>query len=53
MSGLVDEEIKEDVHGEEEKTLEDTVKTFEAKESAKLAKITPGGGHGQVSKVAQ
>ena len=53
VSGLVDEEIKEDILSEEEKTLEDTVRSFEAKESAKLEKITLGGGHGQVSKVAQ
>ena len=54
VAGLVDEEIKEDVLGGEEKTLEETVKTVEAKESAKRAKVTLGGGSsGQVSKVDQ
>ena len=54
MAGLVDEEIKEDLLGGEEKTLEETVKTVEAKESAKRAKVTLGGGSsGQVGKVDQ
>ena len=54
VAGLVDEVIKEDVLCGEEKTFEETVKTVEAKESAKRAKVTLGGGSsGQVSKVDQ
>ena len=51
MTGLVDDEIKEDILGWEDKTLEDTVKTVEAKESAKCAKAKLGEGQCQVSKV--
>ena len=40
ISGLADEEIKEDVLGSGDKTLEDTVKFIEAKESAKRAKTS-------------
>ena len=38
VAGLVDEEIKEDVLSAGEKTLDETVKILEAKESAKKAK---------------
>jgi hypothetical protein len=52
VAGLVAEEIKEDIIGTDEKTLEETVKAVEAKESAKRAKVSLGGGNsGQVSKV--
>ena len=55
VSGLVDEEIKEDILSRGEKSLDDTVKSIEAKESAKRAKSslihTPT--HAQVSKVGE
>ena len=38
VAGLIDEEIKEDILGAGEKSLEETVKAIEAKESAKRAK---------------
>ena len=38
VSGLIDEEIKEDILSRGESSLEDTVKSIEAKESAKRAK---------------
>ena len=40
--GLVDAEIKEDILGTENKSLEDTVKAIEAQESAKPAKVKLG-----------
>ena len=40
MAGLVAEEIKEDIFGAGDKSLEETVKVIEAKESAKRAKST-------------
>ena len=43
IAGLCDEEIKEDVlSSQEDKSLEDTVKEIEAKESGKLARKTVG-----------
>ena len=42
VSGLVDEEIKEDMLGLENKSLDDTVKAVEAKESAKRARTRLG-----------
>ena len=48
VAGQVDEKIKEDVLGTEEKTLEETVKTVEAKKSAKRTKMTLSGGRGGV-----
>ena len=38
FSGLVNSEIKEDILGADDKSLEDTVKAIEAEESAKRAK---------------
>ena len=38
IAGLVDEEIKEDILSADDKTLEDTVKTIETKESGKRAR---------------
>ena len=35
VSGLLDSKIKEDILGGDDKSLEDTVKAIEAKESAK------------------
>ena len=46
MAGQVEEKIKEDVLGTEEKTLEETVKNLEAKKSAKRTKMTLSGGEG-------
>ena len=51
VSGLVDTEIKEDILGGEDKSLENTVKAVEAKESAKRAKIKLGGRQGEVARV--
>ena len=44
VAGQVEEKIKEDVLGTEEKTLEETVKNLEAKKSAKRTKMTLSGG---------
>ena len=44
VSGLVDSEIKEYILVAEDKSLEDTVKAIEAKESAKRAKVKLGVG---------
>ena len=38
IAGLYDPEIKEDILSLEERTLDETVKTIEAKESGKLAR---------------
>ena len=43
VSGLLDSEIKEDILGGDDKSLEETVKAIEAKESAKQAKVKLGG----------
>ena len=51
MSGLLDSEIKDDILGGEEKSLEETVKAIEAKESAKRAKSKLGGLNVEVSRV--
>ena len=45
-AGQVEEKIKEDVLGTEEKTLEETVKNLKAKKSAKRTKMTLSGGGG-------
>ena len=42
VSGLVDIKLKEDTMGAEDKSLENTVKAIEAKQSAKCAKIKLG-----------
>ena len=42
IAGLYDSEIKEDILSLEEKSLDETVKTIEAKESGKLARLTIG-----------
>ena len=42
IAGLHDPEIKEDILSEDDKTLEETVKAIEAKESGKLARRTVG-----------
>ena len=42
IAGLHDPEIKEDILSENDKTLEETVKAIEAKESGKLARRTVG-----------
>ena len=42
IAGLCDSEIKEDILSSEDKSLDDTVKAIEAKESGKLAKKTVG-----------
>ena len=42
IAGLHDPEIKEDILSEADRTLEETVKAIEAKESGKLARITVG-----------
>ena len=55
VAGLIDEEIKEDILGCSDKTLEETVKAIEAKESAKRAKsslVHVSSSAGQVSKVS-
>ena len=44
VSGLYDPEIKEDILSLEERTLDETVKTIEAKESGKLARQMVGAG---------
>ena len=51
VSGLLDSEIKEDILGGDEKSLEETVKAIEAKESAKRAKSRLGGRSVEVSRV--
>ena len=51
VSGLVDREIKEDFQGAEDKSLVDTVKAIEAKESAKRAKGKLVGRKRDVSRV--
>ena len=51
VSGLLDSEIKEDILGGDDKSLEDTVKAIEAKESAKRAKGKLGGHNVEVSRV--
>ena len=50
MRGLVDNKIKEDILGAKDKSLEDTVKEVEAKESIKRAKVKLGGRHDEVTK---
>ena len=42
IAGLYDSEIKEDILSSEDKTLDDTVKAIEAKESGKIARNTVG-----------
>ena len=42
IAGLYDSEIKEDVLSSEDKTLDETVKAIEAKESWKIARKTVG-----------
>ena len=42
IQGLTDQEIKEHVLSEEDKSLEDTVKAIEAKESGKIARKAVG-----------
>ena len=42
IAGLYDSEIKEDILSSEDKTLDETVKTIEAKESGKIARRTVG-----------
>ena len=42
IAGLCDSEIKEDILSSEDKSLDDTVKAIEAKESGKLARKTVG-----------
>ena len=44
VSGLYDPEIKEDILSLEERTLDETVKTIEAKESGKQARQMVGAG---------
>ena len=51
VSGLLDSEIKEDILGGDEKSLEETVKAIEAKESAKSAKSKLEGLSVEVSRV--
>ena len=52
VAGLEDEEIKEDIFGTTDKTLEDIVKAVEAKASVKRAKVSLGGNNsGHVNKV--
>ena len=54
VAGLVDEEIKEDVLSAGDKTLEETVKIVEAKESAKRAKssLTQNSSQSSINKVS-
>ena len=42
IAGLYDSEIKEDILSSEDKTLDETVKSIEAKESGKIARRTVG-----------
>ena len=44
VSGLYDPEIKEDILSLEERTLDETVKTIEAKESGKVVRQMVGAG---------
>ena len=45
IAGLYDSEIKEDILSSEDKTLDETVKCIEAKESGKIARKTVGASH--------
>ena len=51
VSGLLDSDIKEDILGAEDKSLKDTIKATEAKESAKRANGKLGGRNVEVSRV--
>ena len=51
VSGLLDSKIKEDILGGDDKSLEDTVKAIEAKESAKQAMGKLGGRNVEVSRL--
>jgi len=55
VSGLIDEEIKEDILSRGESSLKDTVKSIEAKESAKRAEssLINTTAQAQVSKVGE
>ena len=51
MSYLLDSEIKKDILGDDDKSLEHTVRAIEAKDSAKRAKGNLGGRNVEVSRV--
>ena len=46
IAGLYDAEIKEDILSSDDKTLDETVKQVEAKESGKIARKTVGVNNG-------